>query len=102
MGNHIQKETIREKCEKHGINYKTFCFRFYFQGMSEEEALNKPVNDRKTVEEKRKNIIMRFKQARRAKMIADEFGYKLNLVNRVIKMYLDDEIDENGKNIKEM
>lgn len=100
MGNHIQRETIQEKCKRYGINYKTFCFRFYHNGMSEEEALTKPVNDQKTVIEKRKRIIFLFRQARRAQMVSEQLGYPLGLVQRVIRMYLDGSVDENGELVK--
>lgn len=97
MSNHLIREKMEEKCKRYGINYKTFCFRFYHEGMTEEEALTKPVNDKKVVEERRKKVIYLYTHFKRRKDIAKEVGLGEGGVGQIIRDYEKGIIDEDGK-----
>ena len=97
MSNHLIRERMEEKCKRYGINYKTFCQRFYHEGMSEEDALTKPVNDKKAVEERRKKVIYLYTHFKRRKDIAKEVGLGEGGVGQIIRDYEKGLIDEDGK-----
>ena len=96
MTNHLVRERMEEKCKRYGINYKTFCFRFYHEGMSEEEALTKPVNDKTTVEERRKRVIFLYKSMKTRKAIGQEVKLGQGAIGQIIRDYENGKIDENG------
>ena len=100
MANHLVRERMEEKCKRYGINYKTFCFRFYHEGMSEEEALTKPVNDKTTVEERRKRVIFLYKSMKTRKAIGEEVKLGQGAIGQIIRDYENGKIDENGVRIK--
>lgn len=81
----VKRKNARTICQERGINYGTWVYRVYVQGMDRMEAFNKPVRTKEFVAKRGEEVLRLHKKGLNRVNIANRVGLTPVRVSQIIK-----------------
>ena len=85
MKYNVKRKNAKTICKERGINYGTWVYRVYVQGMDRMEAFNKPVRTKEFVLKRKEEVLKFHKRGLNVVNIANRVGLTPVRVSQIIK-----------------